>query len=627
MTPEHRESLLARANRADALASWIAGIIQGVPRPDADGLIDLRPLIDAAESFVATHAARRSALDGAAASRLANAISELRSLGDFRCSLGQGLRFLRERVEGLTVGADRPRPGHLHVSSLSHAALAGRAHLFVLGLEENRVFPSSFEDPILLDDERARISAHLARSSDRTDEAVHAALGRLAAASASGDIEICLSYSCRDVRQFRETYPSWVMLRAFRALSGDPAASYQALEAFLGPPKSCLSETPGAALSESRWWIQGVTRAGEAGRAAVLRQYPPLAAGVRAAEARRSATFTEFDGHVPEAGRALDPGLASAVVSPTELEGAAECPFRHFLRRGLGVDAIESGDRDRDLWLDPLIRGSLLHDLYARVLRRCRDAGRRPDVVADGAWFQQQGREVLDVLAREMPPPSVEVADRESRELLADLDLFLRAECEADASRTAVGLEVAFGKGGDAGTEPLAADDPVVIDAGAGLTFRIAGRIDRVDEIAGPGDRVAFEIVDYKTGGYWEENWKGTFAKGRRLQHALYGLAAAELLKRRATTPMVSGAQYYFSSAKGTQERKVIPAPPPAATAAVLADLREVIASGLFVHAPDKDACRWCDFAHACGKQGREQAEGKMQDARLAPYRRLASHE
>jgi ATP-dependent helicase/nuclease subunit B len=626
ITPEQRDGLLTRADRAGALAAWIDALIEAVPHPGNDGRIDLRQLVNCAQTFVTTHAARRSALDGAAAVRLANAIGELRALGEFRCSLGQGLRFLRERVEGLTVGADRPRPGHLHVSSLAHAAIAGRACVFVVGLEEGRVFPSAFEDPILLDDERARISDRLARSSDRTDEAVHATIGRLAAASASG-AEICLSYSCRDVRQFRETYPSWVMLRAFRVLSGNPAASYQELDAFIGPAKSCVPDRPADALSASGWWLHGVTRAGAAGRAAVLRQYPSLAAGVRAAEARASDAFTEFDGHVPEAGKALDPCLASAVVSPTQLEGAAECPFRHFLRRGLGVDAIESGERDRDVWLDPLIRGSLLHDLYADFLRRCRDANRRADLATDGAWFQEQGRLKLEELAREMPPPSVEVGDRESRDLLADLDLFVRAECDADRSRTPIGLEVAFGKGGDAGTEPLAADDPVLITAGPGLTFRIAGRIDRVDAIAGPGDRIAFEIVDYKTGGYWEASWKGTFAGGRRLQHALYGLAAAELLKRRANAPVVSGAQYYFSSAKGMQERKVIPAQPLAKTAAVLADLREVIASGLFVHAPDEDACKWCDFGHACGRQGGAQAEGKMRDPRLAPYVRLAAHE
>jgi hypothetical protein len=34
-----------------------------------------------------------------------------------------------------------------------------------------------------------------------------------------------------------------------------------------------------------------------------------------------------------------------------------------FPPASLGVDAIESGDRDRDVWIDPLLRGSLLHDL------------------------------------------------------------------------------------------------------------------------------------------------------------------------------------------------------------------------------------------------------------------------
>ena len=627
ITPEQREGLLARADRADALASWISELIEAVPEPGDDGLIALRELIDCAETFVTSHAARRSALDGAAAARLANAIGELRALGAFRCSLLQGLRFLRERVEGLAIGADRPRPGHLHVSSLSRAALAGRAHLFVVGLEEGRVFPGAFEDPVLLDEERARTSPDLERSTDRTDEAVYAALGRLAAASASDTVAICLSYSCRDVRQFRETYPSWLMLRAYRVLAGDPTASYQQLEGFLGAPRSCVPDRAEDALSPGRWWLHGVTRAGEAGRAAVLREYPWLAAGVRAAEARQSAVFTEFDGHVPDAGKALDPCLESSIVSPTQLEAAAECPFRHFLRRGLGVDTIDSGDRDRDVWLDPLIRGSLLHDIYARFLRRCRDARRRPNQVVDAAWLQAEGRAMLDQLAREMPPPSAEVHDRESREVLADLDLFLSAECAADDSRTPVALELAFGKGGDAGTEPLAADEPVVIDAGGGLTFRIAGRIDRVDQVAGTGGRVTFEIVDYKTGTYYEPAWQGTFAGGRRLQHALYGLAAVELLKRRIETPIVSGAQYYFSSAKGTQERKAIPTPPMAATAAVLADLRELIASGLFVHAPDAEACKWCDFGHACGREAGQQAEAKLTHARLAPWRRLAAHD
>ena len=68
------------------------------------------------------------------------------------------------------------------------------------------------EDPVLLDQERARIHAALRLSKDRVDEAVWATLSRLATHAGP----IVLSYSSRDVREYRETYASWLMLQAFR---------------------------------------------------------------------------------------------------------------------------------------------------------------------------------------------------------------------------------------------------------------------------------------------------------------------------------------------------------------------------------------------------------------------------
>ena len=46
----------------------------------------------------------------------------------------------------------------------------------------------------------------------------------------------------------------------------------------------------------------------------------------------------------------------------------------------------------------------------------------------------------------EMPPPSDDIFDRESRDLLADLELFVDGECAEPASRQPVGLEVSFGQ-------------------------------------------------------------------------------------------------------------------------------------------------------------------------------------
>lgn len=620
---DERDRAMARADDADRLATWIAGIIDALPIPDENRLVPLMAVVDATESFALEHAARASALDHLAASRLVSAIGELRALGDERCTLPQALRFIRERVEGLSVGGDRARPGHLFVANLRDIGVSGRRVVFVVGLEEGRVFPSAFEDPVLLDDERRALHPGLRLSTDIVDEVVSVVVSRLTALASVPRTQMTLSYSCRDLRQFRETYASWLMLHMYRMAEGDPAKSYRDLHAALGPPVSCVPGDAGAAPAIGRWWLHGVTRGDAvAGRAAVLHRYPALTAGVAADVARHSPVFTGFDGFVPAAGAVLDPCREHAVVSPTQLEEAAQCAYRYFLRRGLKVDAIESGERDRDAWLDPLIRGSLLHDLYAALLRRCRDDGRRVDADVDRTWLQTQGQRTLDELAGEMPPPSLEVGDRETREFLRDLDLFVTGEIESSSSCTPVALEVAFGRGARGDVEPLSMETPVTVTAG-GLSIRVAGRVDRIDRLKDG----TFEIVDYKTGSYWAGQWKGTFAGGRRLQHALYGLAAVELLRRVTDKPKVSGAQYYFTSSKGKLERKRIPAQSTENLGRVLSDLRDVIRGGLFVHTPDEGDCRFCDYGPACGSSAHTWAKNKLGDERLSPCRRLAGHE
>ena len=64
---------------------------------------------------------------------------------------------------------------------------------------------------------------------------------------------------------------------------------------------------------------------------------------------------------------------------------------------------MDERERDRDVWLDPLTRGSALHDIYAALGRRCRDAGRRPDVKKDGPWLRELALKTLDQLHLEMP--------------------------------------------------------------------------------------------------------------------------------------------------------------------------------------------------------------------------------
>jgi hypothetical protein len=620
---EQHAASVQKAGRTERLLAWITAILASVPVCAEDKQVTIQDTVDAAVVFLASCAAKTSALDGAAAIALHDAVMDLRALGSFRCPLDVALRFVRERVEGVIVGRDRSRPGHLHVSSLVQAGVPNRPLLFIVGLEEGRVFPAAVEDAVLLDSERQRISPALRCSSDRIEEAVHAVLERLAVVETAAGGEVCLSYSCRDLREYRETFPSWLMLQAYRLQAADPSKSYPDLKASLGAPKSCVPESAGAALGDSGWWLHGLKLAGVGAKPSVLRQFPALAQGIRAEEARQAPAFGEYDGFVPAAGKALDPCARSQPVSPTQLQTAAECPFRYFLERGLGLEAIDEDDRDTDVWLNPMLRGTELHDVYAAMLVRCRDEKRKPNLETDLSWLRDWTHTRLKILRNEMPPPSDDVFEREEQDFLADVELFLKAECEVEDGRTPVGFEVSFGRELDENSrEPLAQAEPIVIDLGNGLRFRLAGRIDRIDQI-GP---TSFEIIDYKTGGYFEEDWKGTFSGGRRLQHALYGIAAVELLKRKYPRPTIARGVYYFSSAKGQQERKRIDCPPKAATTAVLSDLREVIASGTFVHAADNSACKWCDFGNACGTNVFERAAAKQKDPKLVAYQRLVAH-
>jgi ATP-dependent helicase/nuclease subunit B len=221
-----------------------------------------------------------------------------------------------------------------------------------------------------------------------------------------------------------------------------------------------------------------------------------------------------------------------------------------------------------------------------------------------------------------MPAATAEILERESKEFLADVELFVDAESESNTTSTPIGFEVSFGRPLEDDGEPLAQAEAVEIDLGKGITFRIAGRIDRIDKV-GPA---SFEVLDYKTGGFWRQDWMGVFNGGRRLQHALYGLAAMELLRSCYKNPKVEAGVYYFSSRRGRRERVRVDAPGQKAIASVLADLRAVILAGTFVHAPSEDACKFCNYSAACDQSLEGRAEPKLEDAKLQAVRRLTAH-
>lgn len=612
-----------KARQTRTLLSWVTAVLGAVPVPEpVSDTLPLGQLAAAAAAFLQGNAARWGGLDRLGLEAVVAALAELGSLGAYRCGLAEGVRFLRQRVESLSVGRERPRPGHLHVSTLDEAGHDGRPLVYVAGLEEGVVFPAAIEDPVLLDEDRRAIGAGLPTSVERQARQLDLVLSRLDALAGAA-ARVCYSFSCRDTREFRETFPSWVVLRAYRLQQGDARLTYGAMKAGLGEPVSPVAATAASARTDAGWWLANRRAPGVI--EAILREFPSLARGIEACRARASTRFTVFDGLVPEAGAALDPARTGRPVSATTLEDAAKCPLRFFFRQGLGVRPIEEGRTDQDVWLDPRTKGTELHALYARVTRLAAAERRRPRLEVDQPRLQAWGRERLEALRREMPPPSDEVFAREARDFLDDLDAFITAECEGRHGDDPVGFEVAFGFPLEEGErEALASPDPVELPIGDGRRVVLHGRIDRINRL----EAHDYEVADYK-GSYWRDDWQGEFAGATRLQHALYGVAAAALLRRLDARARVVRGTYLFPSVRGLRVRKVIPAPSRETLVAVLRDLSDLFGSGAFAPSNEEGACRWCEFSDACHVADPGVVRAKVDDENdeaLAAYRRLRSH-
>ncbi|WP_292521330.1 PD-(D/E)XK nuclease family protein [Methanoculleus sp.] len=230
-----------------------------------------------------------------------------------------------------------------------------------------------------------------------------------------------------------------------------------------------------------------------------------------------------------------DPAIAAAlaeqfgegaVFSPTALETYADCPFRFYLERVLGLAPLPEPDPD----LTAQERGALVHRIAYRFYAAWKGDGNGP--VTEACYpdalrrILDGGREEADRFGFESP---AWVADKEH--LLGSpaagrglLERFLRHEAENAASRfVPQAFEVSFGLPVVPGeVDPVSIPDAVAIPLGDGI-LRLRGRVDRVDVM--PDGR--FMITDYKTG--TSHHKLKDIVAGRALQLPLY-LRAVETL-------------------------------------------------------------------------------------------------
>ncbi|HEX7120679.1 MAG TPA: PD-(D/E)XK nuclease family protein [Longimicrobiales bacterium] len=474
-----------------------------------------------------------------------------------------------------------PTGGHLHLSDLTTGGLAGRPHVFVVGLAAGIVSGGGV-DPLLAEGDRARLNresgaevAPLPLAAERVAESRH----RLAAMLARLRGRVTLSYSAWDATEGRAIAPAPELLQALRLREGDSSLAYEDLRARLGGLVGAVPRGDAHAEPADVWLRALATSDGglRSGVAVVRAAHPGLDRGLIAVAERNGKEATAFDGKIdprPE----LHPRHGDAVFSPSRLEALGTCPRRYFFRYVLGVRAVRDPEWDPESWLDPLDRGTLLHAVYERTLAEARAEGIEPD--DDGfepLALRVLAQEAERALARR-PAPNDAVLAAERADLEADVRAFV------DMIRRSrpdwVELELAFGPG-DREVEVVLPGGPV----------RLAGRVDRVDR----SPTGALRIVDYKTGSASRYRASRPFEGGRRLQHILYSLAVERLLDA-----PVEAMEYHFPTVHGRNERVVYPRPAIADGPAVIETLLGIAADGHFLPTDDVGDCRYCDYQAVC---------------------------
>jgi len=539
---------------------------------------------------------------------------------------------LESRLHDLGVKPPKHRYGRVFVGSVDAARGLSFRIVFVPGLAE-RVFPRKIvEDPILPDLQRNEIEPGLLTTLRDQLETERTGL-RMAVGSARD--RVYLSYPRIDVQQSRPRVPSFYALEALRAAEGvlpgfEEIASRaeSTTRARLGWP---APENPAAAIDEAEYDLALLANLVDSNNKEVtgaahylLTANSHLARALRARSRRWLRRWTQNDGLVDPDELALQSiarhQFSARSFSATALQHYASCPYRFFLSAVLRLDLRQEPEAIEVI--DPLTRGSLFHETQFEVLTALKAAGqlplaRRPLQSDEGEIFRDEGSygdegrprsaaatvdfafdlvdKALDRLAREyedrLAPAIPRVWQDGINSIRADLREWLRRMANDNHGWIPEKFELSFGltDRGPREADPASVADPVEIIG----DLKLRGSIDMVERQG--SDR--FRVTDHKTGKARAEK-ETIVGGGKYLQPLLYALACQKLLEGR-----VESGRLYYCTADGGYEERVVPLNDDSVRIlnSVLITIRQGLADGFLPAAPDKDACRWCDFLAVCG--------------------------
>lgn len=619
---DRSEVYLKKVANAKYLREIIKDLFESIPIADDKGNVSVSDLSKAIMAFLERYARISNAFDGAAKFVITSQLEETAILSSQVMSLQDALNRIEMMIRDTKVGGSGPASGSLHLSSYKHGGRSGRSHTYIVGCD-SQLFPGgSAQNPVLLDVELEAISTDLMLSSEQLKENLY----RMASLLASLRGRVTLSFSSFDVLDNRESFPSSILLQAYRLLSGNPAANYSDLMTALGPPAGYIPSLD--PIDSLDFWVKTFFTADGLKKAdsSTISLYPGLSEGLKATESRQSNKVTQYDGKIVTSGGDLDPREnKNLVMSASMIEKLAACPFSYFLYYVLKVRPQDEVIAKKGEWLDPMQRGKLLHDLFYVFMKEITAKNEKPSVKSHQKLIERLAEKIIKTYKEDIPPPGEAVYEQERRQLLKTALVFLRVEEEHCRECTPLFFELAFGFGDDM-QSGLGLKEPIEISIGNGKSIRLRGRIDRVDKI---GDH-DYEIWDYKTGSTYGHTDNGCFSGGKTVQHALYALAAEIILKKAGQdkVPNVKRSGYFFPSEKGTGKR-LARGRDNKALGEVLNSLCDIIKTGLFVSSYDKSSCTYCDYAGVCDGDAVAMTNTKLENfdnTELAELRRVKDY-
>lgn len=518
-------------------------------------------------------------------------------LGEVREVLADRLTFLRvEPLEG--------RYGRVFVGTLEEAGARSFQIVFLPGLAEG-IFPKKIlEDPLLLDEARKTLEKGLLTRHGKVER--ERLLLRLGIGAASR--QLLVSYPRMDVGQGRARVPSLYALELLKAAEGS-FPDLGTLARLAGEDNSArlgwpAPKDPDHAIDDAEYDLAvlapllSAPQSSVAGRGRFLLEVNScLSRSMRARYKRWMRSWSDDDGVVASREKKVMNILnehrpVRRSYSPTALQHYASCPYRFFLysihRLQLReeITAIEK--------MDPLIRGSLFHEVQFELFRRLENEGLVPLSVGNLENILDLADAVLDQVAaryqEDLAPAILRIWESEVEDLRVDLRCWVRDTSRKDKDWKPIHWEYSFGLPLTKNRDPDSQADSVEILDG----IRLRGAIDLIELNLASN---AVRVTDHKTGKALLPPPKSV-GGGEVLQPLLYGLAAENLFGK-----AVESAQLYYCTQRGDFKRYQFELTEEGRQRIrqVINTIDSALQRGFLPAAPRKGACTYCDYLSVCG--------------------------